>query len=164
VEETERCLEAGLILAALQVATAMLELLVRETLAQDRMANTPKVPDEDLNALAYRLVKELEEDRRLSFHRMVCELRGGSAFSLSREEADLLTTTYTATRNQLHHGIVGRFVRDRSPSDLRPFIESTGLAHFSDAEDFAKIIKTQGVAELAKVLDAVEVVVAKGAV
>ena len=43
VVEATRCLEAGLLLAALQVSTAMLELLVRETLAENPELNTEQL-------------------------------------------------------------------------------------------------------------------------
>ena len=162
VVEAIRCLEAGLLLAALQVSSAMLELLVRETLAQARMSETKSATRSDMNTLAYRFVKEAEEDRSLSFPRMIDELVDRSI--LDSAEADLLKVRYSSTRNQLHHAIVGRFVRERSPSDLRDFIESIGLAHFSDARAFEEIIESQGVEELGAILSAIEVVVAKGAV
>lgn len=163
VSEAERCLENGLLLAALLVSNAMLELLVRETLAQARMREANPSRDKKRNALAYRLLKEAEEDRALFFRRMVNELVKRSV--LSSDEAELLRRAYSSTRNQLFHGIIGRFVRDRSPSpQLRDFIESTGLAHFSDTRDFEKIIKSQGVEELKQVFTAVETIVAKGAV
>lgn len=160
--ETIRCLEDGLILAALQVSTSMLELLVRETVIDRRMGRVAKLPGTDLDALEYTLIREAEEDRSLVLPRMVVELVEYQV--LTADEADRLRSTYLDMRIQLHHAIIGRFVRQRSPSELREFREKAGLAKFSDPEDFEKILETQGISELEKVMSCIELIVSKGAV
>lgn len=124
--ETIRCLEAGLILAALQVSTSMLELLVRETVIDRRMGRVATSPRTDLDALECSLMREAEEDRSLSFVGMVRELEQHQA--LNADEADRLRSTYRDIRIQLHHAIIGRFVRQRGPTELHDFREKTGLA------------------------------------
>lgn len=160
--ETIRCLEAGLILAALQVSTSMLELLVRETVIDRRVGRASAPSRTNLDAFEYRLAREVEEDRGLSFARMVAELAEHQV--LTADEADSLSSTYRDIRIQLHHAIIGRFVRQRGPTKLRDFREETGLAKFSDPEDFEKIIETQGISDLERVVSCIEMVVSKGAV
>lgn len=158
VVETVRCIEAGLLLAANEVATGLLELLVRELVVQVRLPKAPPASPDNFNP-AFKLLVEAEDDRELSFYRMIKELQAASLFT--QTEADLVLTTYRSTRNQLHHAIVARFVRERTERDYPDLLDLTSFGQHLDMHSFEEAIELWGTGELGRVVRALELVVKK---
>uniref|UniRef100_UPI00131A5B7C hypothetical protein n=1 Tax=Salinibacter altiplanensis TaxID=1803181 RepID=UPI00131A5B7C len=89
--ELARCLEAGLLLSALHVASSLLELMVRKLVVEHRIAeeDKPENPFELMNELEYKV----EDEKKLSFKSMINELESSSL--VNAEEAEALKRFYS---------------------------------------------------------------------
>src|SRR5947207_5702720 len=100
--EAAGCLDRGLILGALQLATAALELRAREILVQYAIAIIPEYdgPSNDVESA-------FEADRGYFFYNIVAVLRGAGVIDID-DQIELIDV-YKKIRIPLHHGIVGRY-------------------------------------------------------
>jgi hypothetical protein len=99
--EIRGCLSVGLLLAATQVSTAVLELFVRDLTVAHRIKSRHKANIE----LRGRVERESEEDRGLSFAKMLDEL----SVVISDHDVKALRGFYKETRIPLAHALVRRF-------------------------------------------------------
>lgn len=118
--EVARCLEAGLLLAALHVASSLLELSVRKLLIDHRFAEQDSLDDSSdlLDDLEY----QVEDRKHLRFQAMVDEL--DSASIIEADEADALRIFYSDVRIPIQHGITRRFVRDEQRLQEESFFDA----------------------------------------
>lgn len=162
VLEIEKCLHHGQILAALSVGLTCIEILLRESLVKHRFGSRRNSHQPSVHAQFYEQLRNAEEDKHLSVPKMIEELKSNRV--LSEHEATGIKNVYERLRIPLHHGIVGRYVRERSCPVLRPVVEAEGFALFSDPGDFESLIENQGLEELGEVIDQISAIVSKGAV
>jgi hypothetical protein len=162
VVEIIRCLEAGMLLSGLLVATALLELLVRVAVVNRRVSVTPSTSTVEPGKVILEIHRAVEEDRSLGFSTLVMELEGIGVLSTS--EAAELRRIYSSNRIPLHHAIIHRFIRFHTDPEWRDFLDESGLAAFSTGRDFEEAIETQAISLLEEVCSGVEQVVSKGAV
>ena len=112
--ELARTLEAGALLAAIHVASSLLELSARQllvfSLADDSDAKTEneELFPRPIDVLEY----EIEDDRRLSMYEILEELTDHGI--IDESEKDKIEGFYSDIRIPIHHGITRRFVREES--------------------------------------------------
>lgn len=110
VLEIAGCLEAGLLLAAVSIASVLLETFLRELLIVHRLQTRELTTSRqiDTNSLFDKLEKEIEDGRpRLYFEDIVDQLTGDI---LDSGDADDAKKFYKAVRVPIHHGITRRFI------------------------------------------------------
>lgn len=110
VLEVIGCLEAGLLLAAVSVASILLETSFRELLIFSRLQTVgPKTNHQtDTSLLLDKLEKEIEDGPpRLNFEDIVDEL---SSDVLNSGDAKNAKKFFKDVRNPIHHGITRRFI------------------------------------------------------
>ena len=110
-KEVIKCLEAGLLLAALQVATALLELFVRDLLIIEIYK---KEFPEGLTSSDYRKLGKIEKDiedghPRFYFNKIISELAKDNI--IKEQDREKIYSVYKNVRIPLHHGLTRRFVR-----------------------------------------------------
>jgi hypothetical protein len=137
VFEIIRALETDLLLAAVELAASLLELMVRELVARLREKNAYLNHEIGpyLGASARRL--DLEYERHLMFHQLVDELE--SSGIVTSANADLVRKFYREIRIPLQHGLTLRYVSQsqNSPSsDLLAVLQASCINSFE--EDFEK--------------------------
>ena len=108
VLEITHSLEAGLLLASLELAASVTELLVRERLANHRAAHGDNGVPEVSWTQRKRDRIDLEYDRSLTLYPMLQELVGGDV--ISAEDAEAVRKFYKGIRIPLHHGLPARYV------------------------------------------------------
>lgn len=115
-KELERCLEAGLLLASLHLATSFLELFVRDLLIY------VDARDSDLkNERSERVLDNLEkyyEDAtkpQWSFSKIVDELQKRG--TIDTEDTSNIKDYYERIRIPIHHGLTRRFLRGERDAD-----------------------------------------------
>lgn len=110
--EVVQCLQAGLLLSALHVASSLLELSVRKLLINRLFAEKRSSDDEGpmLNELLNDVEHEIEDREQLGFQAIVDKLKSLSV--IEEEEAEKLKTFYSDVRIPIQHGITRRFVRE----------------------------------------------------
>jgi len=110
VLEVMGCLEAGLLLAAVSVASVLLETFFREFLISYRLQTAgPKTNHwTDTNLLFNKLERETEDGRpRLSFENIVDQLPSDV---MDPDDAEAAKKFYKTVRIPIHHGITRRFI------------------------------------------------------
>jgi len=105
--EVAGCLEAGLLLAAVSIASVLLETFLRELLILLRLESTTS-HQIDTNPFFDELEKEAEDGRpRLYFEDIVDQLTGDV---LDPDDADNAKKFYKTIRIPIHHGLTRRFI------------------------------------------------------
>lgn len=110
VLEVTGCLEAGLLLAAVSVASVLLETFFRELLIFHRLQSAGATTNrwEDTSLLLEKLEKEAEDGRpRLYFEEIVDQLPGDV---LDSDDAEAAKKFYKTVRIPIQHGITRRFI------------------------------------------------------
>jgi len=108
--EVAGCLEAGLLLAAVSVASILLETFFRELLIFHRLQTAGPTTSRwaDTSLLLNKLEKEAEDGRpRLNFDDIVDQLPGDV---LDSDDAEAAKKFYKDVRVPIHHGITRRFI------------------------------------------------------
>lgn len=109
INEIISCLEAGLLLAALEVATSFLELFVRELLIVARCGSSGTLGGKPSRQLFFDKVRrEIEDEERLSFGGMADELEGLEVIDPS--DAYGIKDFYKTVRVPVHHGLTRRLI------------------------------------------------------
>ena len=110
VLEVAGCLKAGLLLAAVSIASVLLETFLRELLILHRLQTRELTTSRqiDTNSLFDKLEKEIEDGRpRLYFEDVVDQLTGDVLDSGDAVDAKKF---YKTVRIPIHHGITRRFI------------------------------------------------------
>ena len=152
--EVAQCLEAGLLLSSLHVASSLLELSVRKLLINRLFAEKESSDDEDLllNELLNDVEHEIEDRERLGFQAIVDELKSLSV--IEAEEAEKLKTFYSDVRIPIQHGITRRFVREeRNLQEEEGFLALLELDHMMRFHQFEETIEDNSLRYLQLVSD-----------
>jgi hypothetical protein len=157
--EIGRCLEAGLLLAALQVSCSVWEFTVRIALVKARAAHAGSASGADQARDSSNLLTAAEDHRQLTFSPMVSELASNGV--LSNAEAKVMQDLYRDVRIPLHHGIVGRYVRERSDTT---FGDLVGVSPAVDSRGFEEQLEGHAVTEIEKIFDQIELLCRRRAV
>jgi hypothetical protein len=157
--EIARCLEAGLLLAAIQVACSAWELVVRLAVVAARSGTVTTASQPDRARLASELLTAAEEDQRLTLFPMVNELVRYQV--LTNEDAVAMQSLYRSVRIPLHHGIVGRYIRQRSDVTIS---EIMGNSPALSGREFEEQLESHAVSELDRIFDQVELLCRRRAV
>jgi len=132
------CLQAGALLGALQIASSLLEIFVREIVIE-RASEAYS----DSQKLVGTLQKKLEEKRNVGFKQLVTELANSEV--MSTEDAEIATKFYDDVRIPIHHGLPARFVRNTG--SYQSFMESIlGYTHQVNHRDFEEVIEENALA------------------
>lgn len=111
--EIVNCLEVGLLLAAVHVASALLELFVRDLLVATHYKQIFSHPPKFLDYELHRIEKEIEDGRpRFDFNRIITELVQRSV--IDPKDGDNIYDFYKSVRIPIHHGLTRRFIRTSS--------------------------------------------------
>jgi len=132
------CLQAGALLAALQVASSLLEIFIRETVIE-RASEAYSDSHKPVGAFQ----NKLEEMRNVGFKQMANELASSGIISI--EDAKIAIQFYDDVRIPIHHGLPARFVRDTGKHQL---IMDTlfGYTQQVNHRDFEEIIEENALA------------------
>ena len=156
--EALSCLDRGLLLAALQLITAALELRAREILIQNTIADLP-----DRRGPAHRIEISVEEDRGYLFYGVLAALEARGVISV--EDRCKLKRIYQDIRIPLHHGIVGRYSRSREGKGETWVLEALwgeNQAHLTTSETaMESMIEKYGAEDLDHVISGLELLTPK---
>jgi hypothetical protein len=107
--EIGRALDVGMLLAALELSTTLLEIWVRDLLVIRKVTQHKITSRHQLSLLLTKIDREIEgTERGLGFSQIVKEL--GELEVLEKPEVDWLNSVYGKIRNSLHHGLSGRLI------------------------------------------------------
>lgn len=107
--EIGRALDGGMLLAALELSTTLLEIWVRDLLVIRKVTQHKITSRHQLSWLLTKIDREIEgTERGTGFPRIVKELRELEV--LEDSEVDWLNSVYGKIRNSLHHGLSGRLI------------------------------------------------------
>ena len=134
VFEIMRALEAGLLLAAIELSASLLELSLRELVFINREKSA--IPNNEfgpfLGQSARRL--DLEYERKVMFTQLVDELE--STGFASPSDTEPIKKFYKQTRIPIHHGLPGRYAaksKECPSGDFFSVLFSTNIHSFEDA-------------------------------
>jgi hypothetical protein len=146
------CLEAGLVLAALQIATAALELLARQILIQQTIVGL-----NDRKGSAYRIETKFEEDKGYAFYGILNALNARKI--INDDEREQLKNIYLNTRIPLHHGIVGRYsrLREKDSLTLNILFDDSQVHLTTGQSGFEKAIDKFGLDDINHVISGLEI-------
>lgn len=116
--EVTGCLEAGLLLAAVSVASVLLETSFRELLIFHRLRSAGPTTSRwvDTGLLLNKLEKEAEDGRpRLHFEDIVDQLTGDV---LGSADAEVAKKFYRTVRVPIHHGLTRRLVAEAKAEEM----------------------------------------------
>lgn len=149
--EIVKCLEAGLLLAAMQVSTALLELFVRDLLIiveyKKTSSNAPKVVDRTLA----KIERDIEDGRpHLDFSKIVSELVQQKV--ISPKDREKISNLYRDVRIPLQHGITRRFIRisekETNDNDTIDPLSIIALSHLGRYWSFEDVIEDKALVHL----------------
>jgi hypothetical protein len=107
--EIARAIDHGMLLAAIELATTLLEIWLRDLLVIRKATQVPATSSHELRWRMTKHDREIEGTKRgAGFAAMVEELRQFEV--LDDEETAWLKETYEKIRTPFHHGISGRIV------------------------------------------------------
>jgi len=156
--ESINCLEAGLILAALQVSTSALELRARELWI---LVNVRAMDDKKGNAFQVEI--SIEQDRGLLFAGLVDALQLHSI--ISPIDCDRLKDIYKGIRIPMHHGIVRRYINNKEPnanSESLEILLRRVVAGFSTNQDEVEsILEKHGIEDMGEIIAGLEILTSK---
>ena len=110
-KELHRCLEAGLLLAAIGIAASLLEIFARNLLVSAQFANAQIVDAKSAREIINRIERAIEDDKpRHDFALIVNKLK--TMAIIEESDAENIQTFYKNIRIPIHHGITQRFVRE----------------------------------------------------
>jgi len=147
------CLEVGLILAALQIATATLELLARQILIHQSIIGL-----NDHEGSAFRIETKFEkEDKQNIFYGILNALTTQKI--INADERKQLDKIYREIRIPLHHGIVGRYSRSREKDSLTlDILFGDSKVHLTTGQSgFEKVIDKFGLDDIDHVISGLEI-------
>jgi hypothetical protein len=159
--EALSCLDRGLLLAALQLITATVELRAREILIQLIITELP-----DRKGPANWIEISLEEGRDYLFGGILAALETRGA--IGPDERQQLKDIYRDIRIPLHHGIVRRYSRSHDESDesdsewiLEAFWGDSQVHLTTSETEMESIIEMHGANDLDHAISALELLTRK---
>ena len=106
--EVAGCLEAGLLLAAVSIASVLLETFFRELLILHRLQTRELTTSRQIDTMFDKLEKDIEDGRpRSNFEYIVDQLTGDVLDSGDAVDAKKF---YKTVRIPIHHGLTRRFI------------------------------------------------------
>ncbi len=151
ISELKRCLECGLLLAALQVAASLLELFVRDLLIQHRV-RTKSQDSTDYRHSTDLHEKVLEENRQLTFGAIIRELQGQGVITV--DDAEFARSFYKSVRIPLHHGLSRRYVRLQAGLSEEDILDQAlSLSRISRSHKIEEMIEDKALDQLESVMN-----------
>jgi len=151
--EIARCLDAGLLFAALEVATSLLELFVKDLLIAARVEdNTSQRSPRPFQLPDDQIEREIEDVERLYFNGIVDELVARKA--IDQSDADAIKDFYKNVRIPIHHGLTRRFIR--LSSDVHEggdLLTSLSLGRLGRFHKFEEVIEEDSIRHLFTIVD-----------
>jgi hypothetical protein len=160
VSEIVRCLEAGVLLAALEVATSLLELFVLALLIAARREDhvfQHSVPSSQIfpPSPEDQIEREITDVKRLSFNSMVDEW--AERRSIGQSDADAIKDFYKTVRIPIHHGLTRRFICPSPDIDMQDdFLAGlflAGLGRRARLHKFEEVIEDGSLRHLSSIVD-----------
>ena len=152
MSEASRCLDAGLLLASLQVLTSGLELRVRELLIARELRKRSNLSGDAFS------VEQCFEEQRFTFRTMLDKLPQDGA--LTANECGDLMKVYGEIRIPVHHGIVGRYLQslgENKDHGIADILWGNTKAHITTGEsDLEDAVDKHGITELERVVSLIE--------
>lgn len=109
LSEISRAIDRGMLLAAIQLATTLLEIWLRDLLVIRKVTQNTIKSTHELRWLMTKIDREIEGiDNGSRFADLIRELQ--TLEVIDEGEVSWLKETYKQLRNPLHHGISGRIV------------------------------------------------------
>lgn len=160
VSEIVRCLEAGLLLAALEVAASLLELFVLALLIAARREDhvfQHSVPSSQIfpPSPEDQIEREITDVKRLSFNSMVDEW--AKRRSIGQSDADAIKEFYKTVRIPIHHGLTRRFICPSPDIDMQDdLLARISLGRSGRDHRFEKVIEDDSLSHLSSIVDFIE--------
>lgn len=150
--EIRRCLEAGLLLAAVQVSAALFERFIRKIMILKRVSEEPRRVNETIDQIMDRAEDALEEDRQLNVPRLLDELQ--ELKLVDEEDAATARTFYRDVAIPLQHALTGRYIRAQHQADDEMSIQDEiGLSHSGQFFEFENTIEDHALEHLEVVIN-----------
>jgi len=150
--EIVRCLDAGLLLAALEVATSLLELFVKDLLIAARLessASQHRLPSFELPG--NQMERKIEDVERLYFNGMIDELANRRIIEGS--DAEAIKDFYKSVRIPVHHGLTRRFIRLSSGVREDDSFAALSLGRLGRFHKFEEVIEENSIRHLSTIVN-----------
>ncbi|MFT5852655.1 MAG: hypothetical protein ACI87J_002633 [Colwellia sp.] len=110
VIEISRCIDRGMLLAAMELCTTLVEIWLRDLLVVRKATTDLSINKDQYKLLITKYDREIEgsDKRCLSSHKIISQLTELNV--LNTEEIEWLHSLFNKVRNPLHHGLTGRLV------------------------------------------------------
>jgi hypothetical protein len=120
--EISRCIDRGMLLAAMELCTTLVEIWLRDLLVVRKATTDLSINKDQYKLLITKYDREIEgsDKRGLSSHKIISQLTELNV--LNTEEIEWLHSLFNKVRNPLHHGLTGRLVDSEYHS--RDLVES----------------------------------------
>lgn len=145
--EVRHCLEAGLLLAAVQVSAAFFERFVRKLMILKHAATSGRHRGETIDQLLDRAEDELEENRHLNVPKLLDELEAMKL--VAADDAQTARDFYRDVAIPLQHALTGRYIRaQHRDSDDLSIQDELGLSHCGQFFEFENTIEDHALEHL----------------
>ncbi len=124
VVEIKRCLEGGLLLAAILIADALLEMCIRQLVVFHRARTRAKGGPRSFRTAYARENRKVERDPAATLERLVAELETRSL--IEPDDAKAIRAFREVVRIPLHYGLPGRHVRGHEDLPLTSVFKDLG--------------------------------------
>ncbi|WP_289028110.1 hypothetical protein [uncultured Paraglaciecola sp.] len=110
VMDISRCIDRGMLLAAIELCTTLIEIWLRDLLVVRKATTDLSINKEQYKRLITKYDREIEgsDKRGLSSHQIISQLAKLNV--LNTEEVEWLHSLFNKVRNPLHHGLTGKLV------------------------------------------------------
>ena len=149
--EVRRCLEAGLLLAAVQVSAALFERFVRKLVILERVKDQPRRASTSLADLLDRAENEIEADRHLNVPHLIDELE--QLTLLDDADAAAARAYYRDVAIPLQHALTGRYIRAQHVDGRKSVQDELGLSHCVQFFEFENTIEDHALEHLGVVVN-----------
>lgn len=162
INEIAEAIYLGLLLAAIELSTTLIELWIRDLLVIERLKQTNYRSKHELLVQLTKIDREIEGLKNgMSFRKMCEELKDQE--SITGTEFDWLLSLYETVRTPFHHGISGRivdpdnrygdFLNEDSPKEAMFLIRIFGSVPHRRADDLENSIYDLALPVLEKVVN-----------
>lgn len=110
IMEISRCIDRGMLLAAIELCTTLVEIWLRDLLVIRKATNDLSINKNQYKLLITKYDREIEgsNKRGLSSHKIIGQLTELQV--LNDEEVKWLHSLFNKVRNPLHHGLTGKLL------------------------------------------------------
>lgn len=110
IMEISRCIDRGMLLAAIELSTTLVEIWLRDLLVVRKASTDLSIDKYQYRLLITKYDREIEgsKERGLSSHIIISQLTELDV--LNSKEVEWLQSFFNKVRNPLHHGLTGKFL------------------------------------------------------